>query len=116
MIGSLIVGRDCRRKMLKEGYIEGVHRCPLCHQGLPEGSKMSVKDNAVVLETPVVRRSLDEFVGERSKFVPPPESATFQLLSVEVVHEDGSVTPLEKKGEGERDEKDSADNGGTDQS
>jgi hypothetical protein len=114
MIGSLLVGRDCRRKMLAEGFSEGVHRCPLCHQGLPEGSKMSVKDSAVVLETPVVRRSLDEFVNEHSKFTPPESGpAKFELLSVELLHEDGTATPVVKKGEGERDE-DKADNGRTD--
>ena len=103
--------------MLAEGFSEGVHKCPLCHQKLPEGSKMSVKDNAVVLKTPLVGRSLEEFLNDHSKFTPPESGpAKFELLSVEVLHEDGSVTPVVKKGEGERDEEDSADNGGTDQS
>lgn len=75
---------------------------------------MSVKDSAVVLETPVVRRSLDEFVNEHSKFTPPESGpAKFELLSVELLHEDGTATPVVKKGEGERDE-DKADNGRTD--
>jgi len=86
-IGSLLVGRDCRRKMLQEGYSEGVHKCPLCHSILPEEHKLSVKEAQVVLEPTIKLLSLIEF-DTRSKFVPPPQSATFQLLSVEVVKDE----------------------------
>lgn len=114
MIGSLLVGRECRRKMLAEGFNEVAKHCPLCHQQLPEGSKMSVKDGQVVLES--VFKSLDEF-SEHSKFTPPAQGpATFKLLSVEVIHEDGSVTPLsiDEKREGKGHDGKTA-NSGTDE-
>ena len=89
LIGSLIVGRDCRRKMLKEGYSEGVHKCPLCHNVLPDEHKLTVKEGRFVLEPTVKRRSLDEFAEPRAKFVAPVEGpASFELLSVEVLTKD----------------------------
>jgi hypothetical protein len=87
--------------MLAEGFSESVHKCPMCHSVLPDKHMLSVKEGHVVLEPTVKRRSLDEFAEERSKFVPPPTGATFKLLSVEVVHEDGSVTPVTKDEERE---------------
>lgn len=94
-IGSLLVGRECRKRMLAEGFKETVYRCPLCHQPLDE-HQLSVKDDKVLLEPTVKVLSLAEFDG-RSKFTPPLEGpCTFQLLSVEVIHKDGSVTPLAK--------------------
>lgn len=87
LIGSLIVGRDCRKKMLAEGFSETVMKCPLCRSPLSDKHILSVKEGQVVLEPTVQRRSLDEW-GTRSKFIPPPESATFQLLSVEVLSKD----------------------------
>lgn len=109
MIGSLLVGKVCWKKMLAEGFNEVVHRCPLCHQNLPDDRKLSVRDDQVVLEPTV--KSLDEFSEHRTNFVPPPTGATFKLLSVEVVHEDGSVTPLAKDEKGEGND-DGAANGG----
>ena len=85
MIGSLLVGKVCWKKMLVEGFSEKVHTCPMCHQNLPDDRKLSVKDDQVVLEPTV--KSLDEF-EHRSVFVPPPTEATFKLLSVEVLTKD----------------------------
>lgn len=104
--------------MLAEGFSEGVHKCPLCHQKLPDEHKLTVNDGTVVLESTVKRRSLDEFVNEHSKFTPPPAGATFKLLSVEVIHEDGSVTPLTKdeEREGKRDDGENTIDSGDDES
>lgn len=88
LIGSLILGRDCRRKMLAEGFNETVHRCPLCHHELEEEHQLRVKDDTIILEKLVRHRSLDEYDGQVSKFVPPPTEATFKLLSVEVLTKD----------------------------
>jgi hypothetical protein len=80
--------------MLAEGFSEAVHKCPMCHSVLPDKHILSVKEGQVVLEPTVKRRSLDEF-SEHSKFTPPAQGpATFKLLSIKVIHEDGSVTPL----------------------
>jgi len=112
-IGSLLVGRECRKKMLTDGFNEIVRRCPVCHQNLPDDRKLTVRDDQVVLEPTV--KSLDEFSEARSKFVPPPTGATFKLLSVEVIHADGSVTPLtirqDEKREGNGDDGKTADSG-----
>ena len=70
MIGSLLVGRVCRRKMLAEGFSELVHKCPLCHSTLPDDHKLTVKKGVVVLEPTVRRRSLDEFSEVSDKLLP----------------------------------------------
>jgi len=114
MIGSLLLGTVCRRKMLAEGFSEAVHKCPMCHSVLLDKHMLSVKEGHVVLEPTVKRRSLDEFAEERSKFVPPPTGATFKLLSVEVVHEDGSVTPVTKDEEREGSDDDGQTTNGRD--
>jgi len=97
MIGSLLVGRVCWKKMLAEGFSEKVHRCPLCHQELPDDHKLTVKDNEVVLESTVRRRSLDEFV-----------EVADGLLSVEVVQDE----KREGKGHDRKTANSGADEGG----
>jgi len=74
--------------MLAEGFNETVHRCPLCHHELEEEHQLRVKDDTIILEKLVRHRSLDEYDGQVSKFVPPPTGATFKLLSVEIVQDE----------------------------
>jgi hypothetical protein len=99
--------------MLTDGFNEIVRRCPVCHQNLPDDRKLTVRDDQVVLEPTV--KSLDEFSEARSKFVPPPTGATFKLLSVEVIHADGSVTPVTKDEKREGNSDDGTDDTGVDE-
>jgi len=70
MIGSLLLGTVCRRKMLAEGFSELVHKCPMCHSVLSDKHILSVKEGHVVLEPTVRRRSLDEFSEVSDKLLP----------------------------------------------